>query len=402
MRHRSLIRLRVQLRRTRRKLGKAFEVVRPYQAQFNSCLILGSIFAIGTWGHLNHWQFGGHGHEDHLADAHSDGGGHTDSKAPHHRTDGHDEKGSDQLSQVSNKASQETESRPHSTPEVVKAHAIFAHNPNYVANLSSRVSGVVHRVLKRVGDHVEKGDVLVLIEAPGVGEAKSELLKALVQQDLKSSTLKHLEDLGSVVSEKKIQEAEAEASEAGIQLFNAQQTLIALGLPVDLKEFSGKQDSEMAEQVLTLGIPESVRSEYGTGSLSANLIPIVAPFEGEILNSRIVVGQYIQGSQPEITIADRKHYRISLNIRREDAGKIYVGQDLTFQADSSDEILKGQVDWISTEVDETTRTLQAWAELTADSPEEVHHLRSNSLGTCHLSTVRPAKIASEPGLGSPR
>ena len=247
-----------------------------------------------------------------------------------------------------------------------------------------------------MGDRVQKGDLLVLIEAPIVGEAKASLLKALVQHDLKHRTLTRLRELGTVVSAKKIQEAETESGEAKIQLFNAQQALITLGLPVDLEDFSGKQDTELAAQVLALGVPDSVRAEYQEGALSANLIPIVATFEGEVIHSKVVVGEFVNASQPEMTIADRKHFWISLNVHRDDSDKVFLGQKLTFQADCSEVRLSGLVDWISTEVDETTRTMGARAELIVDTEDLARQIRSNVLGTCRLDLSHREKIAVQP------
>lgn len=361
----------------------------------NNILILGSIFAIGTWGHLNHWEFH-HAHADnHVAHATSAESDHSET---HH-----------ELHVAKSKVPQTVEHSPRrlmnpvtEPSNVIEAHATLEHDPNFVAELSSRISGIVNRVFKRVGDHVEKGDVLVLVEAPAVGEAKADLLKALVQHDLKSRTLRQLLELGSVVSEKKIQEAEAASREAEIDLFNAQQALITLGLPVNLDEFSGKQDEELAAQVLALGLPESLQEEARSGSLTANLIPILAPFSGEIIQSSLVVGEFAQASLPLITIADRKHFWISLNLRREDAPRVYLGQEVTFQADCSENHLAARIDWISTEVDETTRTLEARAIYIAESSQAAQHLRSNILGTCRLDTNPAAKIAGSEATRSPR
>lgn len=396
MRNLALIRFRVRCRRVFRNLQNKVDFIRPYQAQVNSLVILGTIFGIGFWGHLNHWEFSGHHSADqHIAehggkDAHEDQTHPQVTTTPHHNDSAGNSVVSERVAPSLTESQRESE-------RFIEAHATLQHDPNYVAELSSRVSGVVNRVFKRVGDRVCKGEVLVLIESPIVGEAKASLLKALVQNDLKTRTLNHLRELGTVVSEKKIQEAEAEARQAEIQLFNAQQALITLGLPVDLDEFRGRQDEELAAQVLALGVPDSVRSEYQNGLLSANLIPIIAPFDGEVIRSKIVVGVYVQASQPEMMISDRKHFWISLNVRREDSDKVFLGQELTFHADSSDDQLSGRIDWIGTEMDEATRTLEARAEIIVELPEIARHVRSNVLGTCRLDLSRRAKIATESG-----
>src|SRR5262249_3539404 len=70
--------------------------------------------------------------------------------------------------------------------EFVAANGEIAYDQNRVARLSSRVGGAVWRVEKQVGDKVQTGEVLALVDAAEVGRAKAEFLQALAHADLKA------------------------------------------------------------------------------------------------------------------------------------------------------------------------------------------------------------------------
>ena len=57
-----------------------------------------------------------------------------------------------------------------------------------VAHLSSRVQGTVWRVEEELGHAVKQGDVLALVDAAEVGRAKTEILQAAAQVDVKEKT----------------------------------------------------------------------------------------------------------------------------------------------------------------------------------------------------------------------
>ena len=53
------------------------------------------------------------------------------------------------------------------------ANGEIGFDPTRAARLSSRVSGTLFRVEKQIGDKVKRGDVLALVDAAGVGQAKA-------------------------------------------------------------------------------------------------------------------------------------------------------------------------------------------------------------------------------------
>ena len=67
-----------------------------------------------------------------------------------------------------------------------------------VAPIATVVSGRVWHVTEkgRIGETVQRGDVLALIDAADVGKAKAEFLQAFAQLELKTKTLENLKPLG--------------------------------------------------------------------------------------------------------------------------------------------------------------------------------------------------------------
>ena len=118
------------------------------------------------------------------------------------------------------------------------------------------------RVEKQVGDRVEKGDVLALIDAAEVGQAKSEFLQAIAQLRLKQSNVERLRPLAGNGDSRRSSfcEAEAEAEEARIRLHRAQQALVNLGLPVEPKSLPSLSTDEIAKRIQFLGLPADVVS----------------------------------------------------------------------------------------------------------------------------------------------
>src|SRR5439155_387681 len=124
------------------------------------------------------------------------------------------------------------------------AHGSVAYDQTRLAHLSSRVPGTVWRVEKQVGHAVQKGDMLAVLESADVGRAKAEFLQAYGQMQLKSKALERIRSASAALPERQLREAEAALAEARIRLFNAQQALLNLGLPLRVEDLAGLPEAE--------------------------------------------------------------------------------------------------------------------------------------------------------------
>ncbi len=248
--------------------------------------------------------------------------------------------------------------------EFVPAMATVAYNGQRIAQLSTRADGHVQQVLVRLGQHVKQGDVLALIDSQTVGEAKADWLQKAALTQFRSRTLMRMQQTGDgVLPLKLIREAEAELREAELSSFMAQQRLMNLGFDIDVELNLDGSPEQLAEQIRYLGMPKPVIEKLPKKLATANLIAIVAPFDGVVVEQHAVVGEMVSQEKWQFVIADTSTMWVKLAVRREDATKLSVGQPVILQADGIAEKIETKLSWISAEIDAETRTVQAVCEV---------------------------------------
>jgi cobalt-zinc-cadmium efflux system membrane fusion protein len=272
----------------------------------------------------------------------------------------------------------------------VQAYGVLEYNQNRYANLSTRVPGIIWRADRRLGDSVGSGEVLAIVEAADVGRAKADFLQSVVQVAVRTVNMNRLQESSNVISEKAIRDAEAALREANIKLMADQQALNNLGLPIKLDAIKGRSDAELATYVRLLGLPDSVTKNADTATLTANLLPLKAPFKGEVVVRNAVVGEQATPATPIYAVADMSQLWVLLDVRREEASHLEIGQEMQFGPDGAAEPsltdgnrAQGKIFWISPEVDPKTRTVKVRAEVSNPSGR----MRPNTFGTGWI-TVR--------------
>jgi cobalt-zinc-cadmium efflux system membrane fusion protein len=273
----------------------------------------------------------------------------------------------------------------------VPASGTLDYNRARMAHLATRAPGYVWRVYKQVGDAVRQGDVLGLVDAAEVGRAKTELLQALRSYEFKAKNLESLQVAAADLTTRSLRETEAVVAEARLRLFNARQALLNLGLPIRADELTGLSDEQLTQRVRLLGLPESVTRTLDPNTATANLVPLIAPFDGVIIGRDVSEGEVVNGTAPQFVLADVRRLWVTLDVRQEDIGQVRPGQRVTFRPDGrTDLVAVGDIAWISTEVDDKTRTVRVRAEVdNADG-----RLRARSFGRGQiLIEEKPAVVA---------
>lgn len=243
--------------------------------------------------------------------------------------------------------------------DAIIANGELKFDPTRVGHLSARVPGTVAVVFKTVGDEVAAGEVLALVDASQVGQAKSQFLQAVVQLQLRKSTVERLRPIANsgAVPQKSVIEAEAALQEAEVTLLSTHQALVNLGFDVP-DGLEARIPQTLADELRFLDIPTSVVATLPTGAKTANLIPVRAPYGGVLLASEVVAGEVVDASKTLFTVSDPSRMWLVLNVRQEDAKHVHRGLPVRFQSDNGDQSVTGQVAWISPAIDEQTRTLQ--------------------------------------------
>ena len=345
---------------------------------------------IGWFGHATHWTFGlGADHAHHgKQDAHPavDHEAATASAA----ADGTVRFPSREALERSGIEVVPVERRP--VVRELACNGVVAYDERRIAQLSARVPGSIWRVEKRLGDHVRKGDVLLIIDSQDVGRLKAEFLNALVAYESRREQFAILEEVKSAVMGRQLREAKALLREARNHLTNAEQALVNLGFDVSIKEYEPLDDDTRAARIRTLGLPPAMVAGLDSALVTSNLLPLFAPFNGIVVGREAVVGEVIEAAKPIFEVADVSTMLLVLNVSKEDADKVAIGQPVRFRPDGSETDYTSRITWISTEVNEETRTLQVRAEVDnlvgAADGETRHALRAHTFGTGRIEIDR--------------
>ena len=220
---------------------------------------------------------------------------------------------------------------------------------------------------------------------------KADYLLAVVQHDTRSRTLKLLRT-GSP-TERQLQEAEFAVRDAKTRLFTAQQALLNFGLPLHGDEES-LADEQLEQRLRFLGIPAEIVGLLQTDTATANLLPLIAPRSGTVIE--------LGASRPAKPCPSCMCSRCSSSLTLttftptwtswpEDVARVAVGMEAAFKPDSDDHVAVGPLEFIATAVDDKTRLVHAHVHL----HNQDGRLRANLFGT---ATVTVANARREAGL----
>jgi len=265
--------------------------------------------------------------------------------------------------------------------ETITANGHIAYRNGSVAHLGSRVAGNVLRIEHQIGDKVQKGDLLAIIDSAEVGKAKEGFVQAIVKARAERAAFERLVQLQSIGVEagNKVKAAKATVNVAESAVLAAEQVLANLGLPVDTQSLGEGSPDELMAKLRLLGIAEHTFETLETAP-NSNLFPLRAPQNGVLVEVDAVPGEVIDTKLRLFMIADPRTMTALLQVPAEEAPYLQLGQKLEFEIDGAGFQKTGTVDWISPQMDAQTRTVQVRSNLdNADG-----RLRANSFGTGHI------------------
>lgn len=256
--------------------------------------------------------------------------------------------------------------------ETISASGEVSFDATRVARLAARVPGTAWRVIKKIGDPVKAGELLAIIDAAEVGKAKTEFLQAIVQVRLKAQSLANLKN--APVPERQKKEAEAARRDAEVRLLSAEQALVNLGLSVNAVEFGKLEVDDIAKQLQRLGLSRELSKT--DADLPGTLLPLRAPLDGVVMQVDVIAGEVVDPEDVLFVVADARQMWVNLNVPATDARWVQVGQAARFRPDGIKTEFTGQVAWIGTSADETTRTIPVRVVMPNDNAK----LRASALG----------------------
>ena len=211
----------------------------------------------------------------------------------------------------------------------------LAVNEDRTAHIVPRVDGIVREVSSRLGDRVEKGQVLAVIESADLADLKASYLAAVERCDIAGAAYqreKRLRDDG-ISSESEYLEAKKAFTEAKIERRSSRQKLLALGFGQEyLRRLHQQSGSNFTE------------------------FTVRAPFSGTIIRKHITTGEAVRGDTDIFTLTDMDTVWADLQVFQSDAGFLEVGQELEIRADHGMDPVLGRISVFNPVVDSDSRT----------------------------------------------
>lgn len=239
------------------------------------------------------------------------------------------------------------EVRPGKVETLIKATGTVQPVESRIVHLRPLARGRVVQVLARVGDRVEREEVLARFDNIEAGELSSQLDAAraelqrlriqLANARRQAERARNLVEIGAVpVKESEAAEADARAMEEAVR---AQQSTVA-GIETRLRRFGAPFEGDAA------------------------LTAIRAPFAGVVIRAEAAPGDVVDSGSVLFSIADLSRVYIEAQVYEKDLGKIRINQPAFITVDAyAGEIFEGRVVAIKDILNPQTRTAAVRCEL---------------------------------------
>lgn len=203
-----------------------------------------------------------------------------------------------------------------------------------MAQIVPKAAGVVTEALKNLGDTVEKGEVLALIESREMAEAVADFLAAKRAEELARSTFNREKGLWDkkITAEQDYLNAKNVHQEAQIRLDLAKQKLQALG-----------QEGDIASDG------------------NARFHQLKTPLDGRVIARELTLGEYVDTTHTAFTVADLSVVWVETAIAPGDLPFVKEGQVATIVGSGGK--AEGKLIFVSPAIDPETRAAKAIIEL---------------------------------------
>jgi cobalt-zinc-cadmium efflux system membrane fusion protein len=246
---------------------------------------------------------------------------------------------------------------------------------DHIARVAVRLLGTVAELRKRLGDSVEAGEVVAVIESREVADAKSEYLGARLVFDLQQTLFNRSSRLfeGKVLSENDFLRGRTTFEDARVKIETARQKLFALSL-------TGEQIEALPQQPV-----ETLRRQE-----------LRAPIAGRIAERRVELGSLVgrEGQESELfVIADLSVVWADLAVPTSELSAIREGQKISLSGGG--ESSPATIMFVSPLLDKETRA----ARVVASVDNTARKWRPGSFVTAEIpidespATVAVPKIA---------
>ncbi len=224
----------------------------------------------------------------------------------------------------------------HSLPSLLDLTGIVSPDVNRLVHVTSSSSGRVVEIKARLGDSVQKGQVLVTLSSAELGSANSDYRKGLADEELARKALDRahaLYDRGALAA----------------------------------KDLEAAQNTDDKAKVEVAAAAERIRLLGGAVDRPGSLIALRASISGTVVEQNIAIAEGIKtldNTPSLLTLADLSRVWVLCDVFEKDLGAVNVGDvaELHFTA-FPEYVARGRVSDISHVLDPNTRSAKARVEL---------------------------------------
>lgn len=211
-----------------------------------------------------------------------------------------------------------------------------------LTRIGASVTGRVTQIQANLGQVVNKGDTLALINSSELSGSQLAYLKARSEKELHRRTVARAKTLfdADIISAAELQRRESEYEIAAAETRAAQDQLRVLGVS-----------------------PKSIERLGSTGTIDS-VASVVATIKGVVVERKIAAGQVVQPSDVLFAVADLSRVWAVAQVPEQQVGQVKVGQSVSIEVPAlGHEKLEGKLIYVGQTVNPETRTVLVRTEL---------------------------------------
>lgn len=248
---------------------------------------------------------------------------------------------------------------------VVQVSGKIGLHPDHLAYAIPKVEGIVREIYKNVGDKVETGEVIALIESNEIASAKAAYLAAEKKSHAQRAALQREAKLRRISAEQDYLDAQLAAEEASIHAGVALQYLYALG-------FSQQEIEKLAKED-----PKKFR-----------FYQLRAPLTGKVVERNMTLGESVEPATKVFTIANFDKVWVEINVAANEAHFLKEGLPVEISS-ANGKKAQAQVCHFNPTISEETRKATAIAVL----ENNIQKWRPGEFITAHIQAEQtPAPV----------
>ena len=235
-------------------------------------------------------------------------------------------------------------------PDILRVAGRIALADDRVWRVGVLTEGRVEIVYSGLGDYVKKGQVLARMHSHELHEARA-------QYDTSRSELNRLQAAAALVQRNfdRMQTLLALKAASIQQTEQARQDLLNAKIALHDGQIAVNRDRIHLED--NLGVPADLASD--AHDENADLIPILAPGSGYILDKKVTPGSTVQPSTDTFLIGELSQVWMLASVRQENLADLRVGQSATVTLPGiPGDRFEGKITNLGQELDQTTRAMK--------------------------------------------